>query len=62
MTSRSGKLLAPALSLTLLAVAFRFGPDGVTWFWARQPGVAIAVSAGAITLWGLLAWGRLRTR
>lgn len=55
MTSRSRSLLAPALFLTFFAAAFTFGPDGISWFWARQPGVAIALAVGAVGLWILLA-------
>lgn len=61
MTSRSRKLLAPALSLSFLACAFRFGPHGVTWFWEGQPVALVIVGIGAATLWILLLLDRFRT-
>ncbi len=60
MTSRSRKLLAPALSLSFLACCFRFGPDGVSWFWAEQPVVPVVVGIGAAVLWALLLLDRFR--
>ena len=54
MISRYRKLLAPAFSLSLLACAFRFGPHGVTWFWAEQPGIPVLLGVGAAVLWVLL--------
>lgn len=54
MTSKSKKLLAPALSLSFFAAAFTFDQHGMSWFWKAQPGVAILLAAGATTLWILL--------
>ncbi len=54
MKKTSRKLLAPALSLSFFAAAFTFGPQGISWFWADQPGVAVALAAGALVLWVLL--------
>ncbi|WHZ18990.1 MAG: hypothetical protein OJF55_001139 [Rhodanobacteraceae bacterium] len=54
MSPKSRKLLAPALSLSFLAVAFSFGEGGVIWFWTRQPAVAVVLAAGAAVAWALL--------
>ena len=48
------KLLSPALLLSLTAVAFRFDASHVTWFWHAQPGVAVALGAGAAVCIGLM--------
>ncbi|MBS0461273.1 MAG: hypothetical protein JSS41_02250 [Proteobacteria bacterium] len=54
MNAKTKKLLAPALSLTLLACAFTFDDTHIQWFWSAQPGVALALAAGAALLWALL--------
>ena len=54
MPERARKLLAPALSLTLLALAFTFDQHGVAWFWSRQPGVATALAVGGAVCWSLI--------
>lgn len=56
MTPRIRKLLAPALSLSLLAVAFTFDQHGIHWFWSGQPGVAVALAVGSALCWGLMGW------
>ena len=43
MNAKSKKLLAPALSLTLLAGAFTFDDARIAWLWSAQPGVALAI-------------------
>lgn len=48
------KLLSPMLLLSLTAVAFRFDGSHVAWFWHAQPGVAVALVAGAATCAGLM--------
>lgn len=60
MTPTAKKLLAPALFLTLFAGAFTFGPDGLSWFWAGQPGVAVLLAVAAVAMWILLANAQLR--
>lgn len=52
--TRHRKLLVPALSLSLLAVAFTFDPRGIHWFWSAQPGVAVALAVGGAICWGLI--------
>ncbi|MBS0464195.1 MAG: hypothetical protein JSS03_04290 [Proteobacteria bacterium] len=42
------------MSLTLLACAFTFDDTHIQWFWSAQPGVALALAAGAALLWALL--------
>ena len=54
MNAKSKKLLAPALSLTLLAGAFTFDDARIAWLWSAQPGVALAIAVGAALLWVLL--------
>ena len=44
----------PALSLVLWAVAFKFGPGGVSWFWTDQPIVAIVLAGTSAVFWVLL--------
>lgn len=55
MPAKSRKLLSPALLLSLLAVAFTFDAHGVHWLWSAQPFVAIALAAGALVCWALVA-------
>ncbi len=47
MTPQSRKLLAPTLSLGLLAAACKFDPTGTTWFWTDQPIVAVVLGLAA---------------
>ena len=54
MNAKTKKLLAPALSLSLLAGAFTFDDAHIAWFWSAQPGVALALVAAAALLWILL--------
>ena len=54
MTSKTRKLLCPAVFLSLFALAFTFGPEGVAWFWAKQPPVAFVLAAGAAVCWVLV--------
>ena len=44
----------PALSLALFAVTFKFGPNGVSWFWADQPLVAFVLVGTSVAFWLLL--------
>lgn len=57
--SKSGYFV-PALSLMLFSVMFKFGPDGVSWFWAGQPIVAGVLMATSTVFWVLLlaSWRR----
>jgi hypothetical protein len=43
--------LVPALSLALWAVAFKFGPNGVSWSWADQPVVPVVLAATSAGFW-----------
>lgn len=54
MSLYKNKYLNPALFLMLCAVMFKFGPDGVAWFWAGQPIVALALLATSALFWGLM--------
>ncbi len=54
MQSNTRKLLAPALSLTLLAAAFTFDANGAYRFWSGQPVVAVVLAAGSVALWILV--------
>lgn len=47
------KFLSPALMLTLLPAMFRFGPDGVTWFWSHSPVVPMLLLPTAAVFWVL---------
>lgn len=57
MQTRSRKLLAPALSLGFLAIAFRFDDATLAWLWSAQPGVAAALACAAAGL-AVAAWTR----
>lgn len=48
------KYLVPAVFLMLLTVTFSFGPNGVSWFWADQPIVAVVLLATSLVFWALL--------
>lgn len=50
----------PALSTLLLAVAITFDRDGVRWFWADEPLVALVLLAMSAAFWLLLLVTRRR--
>ncbi|WP_297831235.1 hypothetical protein [Thermomonas sp.] len=62
MLTHPGKLLAPALSLGFLAVAFRFDANHVEWFWSDRPIVAavLACMAAGYGIAALNAWRNVR--
>lgn len=60
MSLYKNKYLNPALFLMLSAVMFKFGPDGVVWFWAGQPIVALVLLATSAVFWALLFSSRQR--
>lgn len=47
------KYLSPALMLTLLPAMFRFGPQGVTWFWSNAPAAPVLLLPAAAVFWVL---------
>lgn len=48
----------PAISLGLFALSFKFGPSGLSWFWADQPMVAVVLAATSVVFWRLLILSR----
>lgn len=50
----------PAVFLPLCAASFRFGPDGVAWFWDGQAIVAAVLVAMAAIFAALAAWASRR--
>ena len=48
------KYFVPALSLMLFAATFRFGQEGLAWFWAEEPVVAGMLLATSAVFWVLL--------
>ena len=63
MHTHTSGYFVPALSLALFAVTFKFGPDGVAWFWVDQPVVALLLGGTSAAFWLLLfASRRKRSR
>ena len=54
MAMHKSGYFVPALSLAMFAIMFKFGPDGITWFWADQPVVAAVLAGTSAVLWFLL--------
>ena len=54
MAFYKNKYFVPALYLLLFSVMFKFGPDGASWFWAKQPIVAAMLIGTSAIFWVLL--------
>ena len=58
MTVFKNKYFVPALALMLFSATFTFGPDGIAWFWAGRPVVAVMLIGASAAFWGLLYQSR----
>lgn len=60
MQTHGSKWWYQAACLALWVVAFKFGSDGITWFWTGQPFVAAAlgVTAACFAVLALRAGGQ----
>lgn len=62
MSLYKSKYFNPAVFLMLFAVAFKFGPAGVTWFWVGQPILTAMLLATSAVFWILLFSSHRKSR
>ncbi|MGA7296178.1 MAG: hypothetical protein WBW92_01540 [Rhodanobacteraceae bacterium] len=53
MIGLNKKFISPALMLTLLPAMFRFGSEGLTWFWSNSSPVPMLLLPVAAVFWVL---------